>query len=90
MLVFSCDFWLGVLVFGAERGVGAGREVRRGGFEEINRGKESKENNWRECLRRRSKKLVPAAWIAIRYWSFVGIGSGTSATLSSSGPYTLD
>lgn len=35
---------------------------------------------------RRSKKLVAEAWIAIRYWSFVGTGSGRSVIWSSFGP----
>ena len=34
----------------------------------------------------RSKKLVAVAWMAIRYWSFVGMGSGREVTFRSRGP----
>ena len=38
---------------------------------------------------RRSKKLVAVAWIAIRYWSFEGMGSDRVVTVSSSGPWGM-
>lgn len=34
-----------------------------------------------------SKKLVAVAWMARRYWSLLGTGSGRSVTLRSVGPW---
>ena len=36
---------------------------------------------------RRSKKLVAEAWMAIRYWSLFGMGSGREETVRSEGPW---
>ncbi len=69
-MVFACDFL-------------RGWELAGGGVEEEEEGESGGDKG---VLRRRSKKLVAAALIAIKYWPFVGTGSGRFTTLSSSGP----